>query len=139
MSEISIQDLESCNKVINHLITLRSILKDTVKIEKILELGTEKLEQKEINELKVLKEKIFIMILRNKYLGKSSCNIDEEEIDLIEQSKKRIEKIEEIKKDLMGESKAAKMLQDLEYEKNDETAAIADKIRNIKRDICILF
>ena len=39
----------------------------------------------------------------------------------------------------MGESKAAKMLQDLEYEKNDETAAIADKIRNIKRDICILF
>ena len=43
MLEISIQDLKSCNELINHLITLRSILKDTVKIEKILELEIEKL------------------------------------------------------------------------------------------------
>ena len=78
------------------------------------------------------------MTLRNKYLGKSSYDIDEEEIDLIEQAKKRIDKIEELKKDVMGESKAAKMLQDLEYEKNDEIAVMADKIKNIKRDICIL-
>ena len=35
--------------------------------------------------------------------------------------------------DVMGESKAAKMLQDLEYEKIDEIAAIVDKIRNIKK------
>ena len=46
MPEISIQDLESCNKLINHLITLRSILKYTVKIEMILELELEKLERK---------------------------------------------------------------------------------------------
>ena len=52
MLEISIQDLKSYNELINHLITLRSILKDTVKIEIILELEIEKLEQKEINELK---------------------------------------------------------------------------------------
>ena len=32
----------------------------------ILKLELEKLEQKEINELKALKEKIFIIILRNK-------------------------------------------------------------------------
>ena len=38
MPGISIQDLELCNELINHLITLRSILKDTVKIEKILQL-----------------------------------------------------------------------------------------------------
>ena len=44
MSEISIQDLESCNEVVTHLITLRSILKDTIKIEKILELEIKKLE-----------------------------------------------------------------------------------------------
>ena len=44
MSEISIQDLESCNELITHLITLRLILKDTVKIEKILKLGIKKLE-----------------------------------------------------------------------------------------------
>ena len=34
----------------------------------------------------------------------------------------------------MGESKAAKILQDLEYEKIDEIAAIADKIKNIKKN-----
>ena len=33
----------------------------------------------------------------------------------------------------MGESKAAKMLQDLEYEKNDKIAQIVDKIQNIKK------
>ena len=69
MIEISIQDLESCNELITNLITLRSILKYTVKIKKILEIKIEKLEQKEINELMVLKEKIFIMTLRKKYLG----------------------------------------------------------------------
>ena len=41
--------------------------------------------------------------------------------------KKRADKLEELKKDVMGESKAAKMLQDLEYEKNDEIAVIVDK------------
>ena len=33
----------------------------------------------------------------------------------------------------MGESKAAKMLQDLEYEKNDEIAVIVDKIGILKK------
>ena len=60
MLEISIKDLESCNELINHLITLRSILKETVKIGKILKLEIEKLEEKEINELKALKEKFLL-------------------------------------------------------------------------------
>ena len=46
MSEIIIEDLELCNELINRLITLRSILKDTRKIEKTLELEIKKLEQK---------------------------------------------------------------------------------------------
>ena len=50
MPEISIQDLESCNELITHLITLRLILKDTVKTEKVLRLEIKKLEQKKINE-----------------------------------------------------------------------------------------
>ena len=50
------------------------------------------------------------MTLRNKYLSKSSYDIDEEQIDLVEQAKKRIDKIEELRKDVMGESKAGKML-----------------------------
>ena len=99
----------------------------------ILELELESLEQKEINELKALKEKIFIMTLRNKYLGKSNHDIDEEKIDLTKQLKKRIDKIEELKKDVMGESKAGKMLQDLEYEKIEIIATTVDKIRNIKK------
>ena len=77
--------------------------------------------------MKALKEE------RNNYLGKSSCDIDEEKIDLIKQAKKKIDKIVELKKDVMGESKAAEMLQDLEYQKNDEIAAIVDKIWNIKK------
>ena len=38
MSQINIQNLELNNELINRLITLRSILKDIVKIEKISEL-----------------------------------------------------------------------------------------------------
>ena len=105
------------NELINHLITLRSIVKDKVKIEMILKLEIEKLKQKEINELRALKEKIFIMTQRNNYLGKSSYDIDEEKIEFIKQAEKKIDKIEELKKDVWGESKAGKMLQDLEYEK----------------------
>ena len=97
MPKISIQDLESCNELIIHLISLTIILKDTVKTEKILRLKTKKLEQKKINELKVLKEEIFITTLRNKHLGRSSYDIDEEEIDLKEQAKQRID---ELKKDV---------------------------------------
>ena len=73
------------------------------------------------------------MTLRNKYLSKSSYDIDEEEIDLIEHAKRRIDKIEELKEDVELESKAAKLLHDLKYEKNDETAAIVGKIWNIKK------
>ena len=91
MPEIGIQDLESCNELVTHLITLRSILKDTVKTEKILELEIKKLEQMKINELKLLEEEIFIMTLRNKHLDRSSHDIMEEEIGLREQAKRRID------------------------------------------------
>ena len=66
------------------------------------------------------------MTLRNKHLGRLIYDIDEEEIDLREQAKRKIDEIEELKEDLKWESKAAKMLQDLNYEKNDEIAAIAE-------------
>ena len=66
------------------------------------------------------------MTLRNKHLGRLIYDIDEEEIDLREQAKRKIDEIEELKEGLKWESKAAKMLQDLNYEKNDEIAAIAE-------------
>ena len=49
----------------------------------------------------------------------------------MKQAEKKIDKIEELKKDVMGESKAGKMLQDLEYEKIETIATIVDKIKNI--------
>ena len=75
MPGINIKDLELCNELINHLITLRSILKDTVKIEKVLELEIKKLDQKKIHELRLLEEEIFIMALRNKYHGRSGYDM----------------------------------------------------------------
>ena len=66
------------------------------------------------------------MTLRNKYLGRSSHDIMEEEIDLREQAKKRIDEIGALKEDVKWESKAAKMLQDLNYEKNDEIVSITE-------------
>ena len=138
MLEINIQYLKSCNELIKHLIILRLILKDTVKIEKILELEIEKSKQKEINELKALKENIFIMTLTNKYLGKSSYDIDEEKIDLIKQAEKKIDKIEELKENVMGESKAGKMLQDSEYERIEIIATIVDKVKNIKKYLILV-
>ena len=65
------------------------------------------------------------MTLRNNYLRRSSYDITEKEIDLREETKKRTDEIEELKEDVKWQSKAAKILQDLNYEKNDEIAAIA--------------
>ena len=42
MPEICIQELESCNELITHLITLRLILRDTVKTEKTFRLKIKK-------------------------------------------------------------------------------------------------
>ena len=64
MSETSIQDLESFNELITHLITLRLILKDTEKNMMVLKLEIKnklkELEQEKINELKLLEEEIFL-------------------------------------------------------------------------------
>ena len=65
------------------------------------------------------------MTLRNNYLRRSSYDITEKEIDLREETKKRTDEIEELKEDVKWQSKAAKILQDLNYEKNDEIAVIA--------------
>ena len=75
------------------------------------------------------------MTLRNKHLGKSSHITKEEEIDLREQEKRKVDEIEELKKDVEWESKAAKMLHDLNYEKNDEIVAIAEIKSGILKEL----
>ena len=130
MPEVSIQDLELCNELITDLITLRLILNDTVKTEKTLKLEIKnklkKLEQEKINELRLLEEKIFSMTLRNKHLGKLSHIIKEEELELREEAKKKIDEIEELKEVVDEiELRSIKTLEDLNFLKHEEAAAIA--------------
>ena len=138
MPEISIQDLESCNELITHLIILRLILKDTVKTEKILRLEIKnklkKLEQRKINELRLLEEEIFLIPRRNKHLGRSNHFTKEEEIDLREQTKKKVDETEELKEGVDGiEFQSFKALEDLNILKHEETAAIAEMEQKLIR------
>ena len=56
------------------------------------------------------------MMLRNKHLGRSTHIIKEEEIDLKEQAKKKIDKIEELKEGVDGiEFQSDKILDDLNF------------------------
>ena len=62
----------------------------------------------------MLEEELRIMILRKKFPGRPSNSIEEE-----------IDNIEELKEDVKCEVKGAKMLQNLNYAKNDEIVEIA--------------
>ena len=74
------------------------------------------------------------MTLRNKHLGKSSHIIKEEEIDLKEQAKKRIDEIEELKEGVDGiEFQSVKILEDLNFLKHEEAAAIAETEQKLIR------
>ena len=118
MSKPSIQDLKSCNELIIDLITLRLVLKDTEKTKMGLKLEIKnKLkepEQENINELKLLEQEIIFMTLRNKHLGRSSHITKEEEIELREQTKKKVDKIKKLKEEIDGiEFQNVKTLEDL--------------------------
>ena len=65
-----------------------------------------------------------IVTLRNRFVGRP--NNAEEEIDLRRQTKKKIDNIEELKEEVKEwEFKTVRILQDLNYEKNDEIVDIA--------------
>ena len=130
MPEPSIQDLESCNELITDLITLRLVLKDTEKTMMVLRLEIKnrlkELEQEKINELKLLEEEKCFRTLRNRHLGRLCHIIKEGEIDLREQTKKKVDKIEELKEEVDGiELQSDKTLEDLNFLKREEAAAIA--------------
>ena len=96
--------------LITSLITLKVILKDKDKISKVIDL---KINSK-IKQLEFLEEELRIAVLRNRFLGRPGNSIEEE-----------IGNIEGLKQDEECEVKGAKMLQDLNYEKNDEIVEIA--------------
>ena len=67
------------------------------------------------------------MMQRNKYLGRLSHIIKEEEIDLGEQAKKKLHEIDELKEGVyIDEFQSAKTLEDLNFLKHKEAAAIAE-------------
>ena len=84
------------------------------------------LEQDKINDLKLLEEEMFLMTLRNRHLDRSSHIFNEEEIDLREQTKKKVNELEELKEGVDGiEFQNVKTLEDLNFLKHKEVAAIA--------------
>ena len=110
MAKQDMYDLEMHNDFINSLITLKEILEDMDKISEVLGLKINDM----IRHFEFLEEELRIAVLRNRFLGRPS-NFIEEEID----------NIEKLKWDVKWESKGAKMVQDLHYEKSDEIVEIA--------------
>ena len=72
------------------------------------------------------------MTLRNRHLGRSSHIIKEEEIELREHTKKKVDEIEELKEGVDGiEFQNFKTLKDLNVSKHEEAAAIAEIEQNL--------
>ena len=124
------QDLAIYDDLITSLVTLKVILEDIDKISiiKDLEINNKikELETEKIDELELLQEELRIMTLRNRFLGRPSKI--EQEIDIRRQTKKKIDNIEKLKKEVKEqEFISVKILQDLNYEKYDEVVKIALK------------
>ena len=67
------------------------------------------------------------MTLRNKRLGRSSYIINKEETDLREQTKNKVEEIEELKEGVDGiEFQSVKTPEDLNFLKHKEAVSIAE-------------
>ena len=80
----------------------------------------------------MLQEELWFRTLRNKFWKRS--NKIEEEIELKEQARKKIDNIKELKKEIKGwEFKSVKILQDLNYEKYDEIVEIGKIELKLKR------
>ena len=104
--------------LITSLITLKLILEDIDKISIVIDLEINRW----IKQLELLEEELRIVTLRKRFLGRSRSSIEEE-----------LDKIEELKEDLKCEVKDAKVLQDFNYEKNDEIVEIAKTALKLQR------
>ena len=122
-TEQDMQDLTIYDELITSLIALKIILEDIDKISIVIDLEInnnkiKQLEAEKVNELELLEEEWNIMTLRNRFLRRP--NNVEEEIDLRRQTQKKIDNREELKEEAKEwEFKSVKILQDLNYVKND--------------------
>ena len=131
MHELAIHD-----DLITSLITLKVILEDINKISIVIDLDInnkiKKLEAEKIDQLELLQEELRITALKNRFLRRP--NKIEEEIDLRKQTKKKIDNIEELKEEVKEwEFKSVKILQHLNYEKNNKIVEIARIELKLKR------
>ena len=138
MHDSDMHDSEIYDDLTTSLITLKVILEDIDKIKIVIDLDInnkiKQLEAEKTDDLELLEDELRIITLRNRFLGRPN-NI-EEELDLRRQTKKKIDNIEELKEEVNEwEFKSAKMLQDLNYAKNDkivETAKIELKLKRLR-------
>ena len=82
----------------------------------------------------MLQEQLWFRTLRNRFVKKT--NKIEEEIELREQTRNKIDKIEKLEKEVKElEFKGVKILQDLNYKKYDEIVEIAkiERLQSGKR------
>ena len=138
MHDSDMHDSEIYDDLTTSLITLKVILENIDKIKIVIDLDTnnkiKQLEAEKTDDLELLEDELRIITLRNRFLGRPN-NIDEE-LDLRRQTKKKIDNIEELKEEVNEwEFKSAKILQDLNYAKNDkivETAKIELKLKRLR-------
>ena len=126
--EQDMQDLAIYDDLITSLITLKVIPEDVDKIIKVIDLKInnkiKQLEAAKVNKLDLLHEELRIIALRNRFLGR--LNSVEDKIDLRRQTKKKIDNIEELKEEVKEWGfKSVKIVQVLNYAKNDEIVEIA--------------
>ena len=127
--------------MITSLITLKVILEDidTISIVIDLEINNKikQLEAEKIYELELPQEELRVITLRSRFLrrpNKIEYNSIEEEIHLRRQRKKKIDNIGKLKEEVKEwEFKSVKILQDLNYAKNDEIVEIAKIELKLKR------
>ena len=121
-TEQDMQDLTIYDELITSLIALKIILEDIDKISIIIDLEInnkiKQLEAENVNELELLEEEWNIMTLRNTFVRRP--NNVEEEIDLRRQTQKKMDNRKELKEEAKEwEFKSVKILQNLNYVKND--------------------
>ena len=115
---LDMQNLTIYDDLITGSITLKVILEDIDKNSKVIDLEINNI----IKQLELLEKELRIMILGQKFLGRPSNSIGEE-----------IDNIEGLKEDVKREVNGAKMLQDLNYKKNDEIVTVSRIELKLKR------
>ena len=95
-TEQDMQDLTIYDDLITSLTTLKVILEDIDRITIVINNKIKQLEAENFYELKLLEEELNIITLRSRFLRRPNNFVEEEEIDLRRQTKKKMDNTENI-------------------------------------------